>query len=247
MNHPTEEDLILHYYAEAEDLLPMEQHLGDCEECRTRYSRLEHTLNSMAAFEAPERNERYGAEVWHKLESQLPQRRTFWLFTTPWRWASAGVAFAGLLVAAFLVGRSYPRLQPGPDVASVLPARDRVLLVAVGDHLERSQNVLTELANAPTARTLDISFEQQRAADLLDENRLYRQTAAGAGDDVMAGVLDELERILLEIEHAPPQMSPMELEDLRLRLRTEGILFKLRVLGSNVRNQQEPITARHSF
>jgi hypothetical protein len=245
MNHPTEEDLILHYYAEAENLLPLEQHLGECDECRARYSVLERTLNSMAAFEAPERNERYAAEVWHKLESQLPQRKPFWLFTTPWRWASAGVAFAGLLVLAFLAGRSYPGLHPGPGVASALPARDRVLLVAVGDHLERSQNMLTELANAPSAtRPLDISFEQQRAADLLDENRLYRQTAVGAGDDVMAGVLDELERILLEIEHAPPEMSPTELEDLRLRLRTEGILFKLRVLGSNVRNQQESAPRR---
>jgi hypothetical protein len=150
-----------------------------------------------------------------------------------------------LLVLAFLAGRTYPRLQGGGDVASALSARDRVLLVAVGDHLERSQNVLTELANAPAApRPLDISFEQQRAADLLEENRLYRQTATGAGDDVMAGVLDELERILLEIEHAPPQISPMELEDLRLRLRTEGILFKLRVLNSNVRNQQEPASRR---
>jgi hypothetical protein len=36
----------------------------------------------------------------------------------------------------------------------------------------------------------------------------------------------------------------MELEDLRLRLRTEGILFKLRVLNSNVRNQQEPASRR---
>jgi hypothetical protein len=88
---------------------------------------------------------------------------------------------------------------------------------------------------------LDISFEQERATNLLGENRLYRQSAAGAGDAMVAGVLDELERVLLEIEHAPSKISPAELDELRLRLRAEGILFKLRVLGSNVRSQEEPI------
>ena len=100
--------------------------------------------------------------------------------------------------------------------------------------------MLTELSNASAAGPLDISFEQERAANLLGENRLYRQSAAGAGDAIVAGVLDELERVLLEIEHAPSRISPMELDELRLRLKAEGILFKLRVLGSNVRNQQEP-------
>src|SRR5690348_7675466 len=101
--------------------------------------------------------------------------------------------------------------------------------------------MLTELANASAAGPLDISFEQERATNLLGENRLYRQSAAGAGDAMVAGVLDELERVLLEIEHAPSKISPAELDELRLRLRAEGILFKLRVLGSNVRSQEEPI------
>ena len=110
----------------------------------------------------------------------------------------------------------------------------------MGDHLERSQMVLTELANTSSSGPLDISFEQARAADLLGENRLYRQTALGAGDALLAGVLDELERVLLEIAHAPSQISPAELDELRLRLQAEGLLFKLRVLGANVRNQEQP-------
>jgi hypothetical protein len=100
--------------------------------------------------------------------------------------------------------------------------------------------MLTELANASGAGPLDISFEQERAANLLGENRLYRQSATGAGEAMVADVLDELERVLLDIEHAPSTISPAELDELRLRLRAEGILFKLRVLGSNVRNQEEP-------
>jgi hypothetical protein len=57
----------------------------------------------------------------------------------------------------------------------------------------------------------------------------------------MAAVLDELERTLLEIEHAPSRMSPGELSDLRLRLQAEGLLFKLRVLASTVQDREEPV------
>jgi hypothetical protein len=149
-----------------------------------------------------------------------------------------GGAFASLLVAAFLAGR-YSR-QVGQRVELAEHPAERALQIAIGDHLERSQIVLTELANTNVSAPVDISFEQERAADLLDENRLYRQSAAGSGDAVIAGVLDDLERILLEIEHAPSRISPAELDELRLRLRAEGILFKLRVLGSNAQNQTSP-------
>jgi hypothetical protein len=157
-----------------------------------------------------------------------------------WHWAAAGTALAALLVLAFLAGRtSVPAVRPVP-IANNFSAEEGALLAAVGNHLERSQMMLTELANASAAGPLDISFEQERATNLLGENRLYRQSAAGAGDAMVAGVLDELERVLLEIEHAPSQISPAELDELRLRLRAEGILFKLRVLGSNVRSEEEP-------
>jgi len=55
----------------------------------------------------------------------------------------------------------------------------------------------------------------------------------------MIATADELERVLLDITHAPSRLSPGELEKLRQRLEAEGILFKIRVLGSNVRNQEE--------
>jgi hypothetical protein len=100
--------------------------------------------------------------------------------------------------------------------------------------------VLVELANANPKVSLDISSEQERAADLVSESRLYRQTADHTGNRAVASVLDDLDRVLVEISHAPSRISPEELEKLRQRLEAEGILFKIRVLGSNVRNQEEP-------
>jgi hypothetical protein len=194
----------------------------------------------------PDRTEDYGAQVWSRIERRLPVRRRFpWLMPVPMRWAAAGAAFAGLLVAAFIAGRFYPGGNPAaPRGASAITADaqapERVLLVAVGDYLERSQMVLIELANTSAKGPLDISSEQERAGDLVTETRLYRQTAAHTGDTRIASVLDELERVLVDITHAPSKISPQELGSLRQRLEAEGILFKIRVLGSNVRNQDVP-------
>jgi hypothetical protein len=192
------------------------------------------------AIVVPERGPDYGQRVWERIEDKLvppsaprPARVIF-----PWRWAAAA-GFAALLVGAFLAGRFFP-WTPRPeatasDALASTQVRERVLRAAVGDYLERSQVVLVELANASPNGLLDITAEQERAADLVTENRLYRQTAARTGDAAVAGLLEELERVLLEIAHAPPQISPEGLESLRKRLEAEGILFKIRVLGTNVR------------
>jgi hypothetical protein len=239
MNHLSEEQLILHYYGEPGDAVETEQHLDQCGDCRALYGSLQRLLNTMDSLPVPERDAEYAARVWQKIEHSLAPRRRSWFWAPRWRWAFAGAAFAGLLAAAFLAGRFYP---PGRDAlqAADSQARQRVLLVAVDDYLERSQMVLIELANAEPNGPLDISIEQERAGDLVSESRLYRQTAMHTGDAGIVGVLDELERVLVEITHEPSRIPPERLEKLRTRLKEQGILFKIRVLGSSVRREEEP-------
>lgn len=243
MNHLSEEELILHYYSEEGDAFLSEQHLDQCEQCRAHYSSLQRVLNVVDALPVPVRGPEYGAEVWRRIEDRLPVRRRWWSLGGYWRLSGAVAAFASLLVVAFLAGRSYPAAHRKPAAVETLAdkqAGERVLLVAVGDFLERSQMVLIELNNANPSGKLDISAEQNRAVDLVSENRLYRQTAVHTGNTAMAGVLDELERVLVDISHEPSQMSPADLENLQHRLESAGILFKIRVLGTNVKSQQEP-------
>jgi hypothetical protein len=105
-------------------------------------------------------------------------------------WAAAGVAKMN----------SYPRL-------GAAERRERILIVAVGEHLGHSERMLVELSNAmpatPGQKQVNISSEQRRAEDLLQENRLYRQTALQEGDTGLADTLDELERVLLDVAHSP--------------------------------------------
>jgi hypothetical protein len=248
MNHLNEEQLILFYYGEEGDTLTAEQHLEECGECRELYSSLQRVLNVVDSLPVPERGAEYGQQVWQRIQRQLPAGRgsrwTAWL-RPQWRWAAVSAAFAALMIGAFTAGRFFPQgRKPAMHlVATDLRPNQGVLMVAVGDYLERSQMVLIELANANPKGDLNISSEQERAGDLVSENRLYRQTAARTGDTAVTSVLDELERVLLDITHSPSEMSPEELGKLRSRLEAEGILFKIRVLGSNVRNQEGPAAA----
>jgi hypothetical protein len=239
--HLSEEELVLRYYGEESDPEAAGLRLKECGECRALYAALQRTLNVMDSVPVPERGPEYGERVWRRISARLSPRPRLWLGWTPWRWAALGAAFAGLLAVAFLAGRSYPRAQnPAPMAAADPQAGERVLMAAVGDYLERSQIVLVELANADPKGPLDISAEQARAANLVSETRLYRQTAEQTGDDAVGGVLDDLERVLVAITHEPSRMSPQALEKLRARLKTEGILFRIRVLDSNVRREEEP-------
>jgi hypothetical protein len=241
LNHLTEEDLILHYYGEEGDTLATEQHLESCPECRSVYGSLQRVLNVVQSLPVPERPADYGAQVWRRIENRIPARRRWWALPAPFRWAAAGAAFAGLLVIAFFAGRFYPQARPSRQIAFATDpkAGERILLVAVGDYLERSQMVLFELVNSSSNSDIDISAEQARAQDLARESRLYRQTALHNGETAVADVLDDLDRVLLEIAHAPSRLTPGDLDHLRQRLEAEGILFKIRVLGSTVRNQEE--------
>jgi hypothetical protein len=236
MNHATEEQLILLYYGEAQDAGEIEQHLAACEECRAGYRALQTVLNTVDAAPLPERGPDYGQAVWQRIEKRVSRRRGY-RWTGWWIWAPA---MAALLLVAFLAGRFS---QPDRPTASG-PVRERILLVAVGDHLERSQMVLAELSNAPAGKgNIDISDERQRAEELLDDNRLYRQTAGSTGDAGVANVLDELERVLIEIAHSPSEISNDQLEDLQRDIQDQGLLFKIRVLGTQVRDQEaKPIS-----
>jgi hypothetical protein len=247
--HLSEEQLVLHFYGDAENVEALELHLRECAACRHRLEVLKGALASIgasAALHPPERGEGYGNAVWLRLEPRLPVRGLGWLsgwrqWLAPRRLAWSG-ALAVLLLAAFLAGRFTQTLEPAGTAGAgdSRAVRERILLVAVGEHLERSQLVLIELTNAAPAAAVDISSEQQRARELVDSNRLYRQTALEAGETGVADVLDQLERVLVEIANSPSELSGPELERIRKRLEAQGILFKVRALGSQVRERSSP-------
>ena len=239
MNHIGEEQLVLFYYGESAEAAAIESHLEACEACRDEFRTLQLVLNTVDSAPVPERSPEYGRQVWQRIEKRVARRPRRSLVHW-WIWAPA---MAVLVIGAFLAGRlSYRPGRAGAPATTAVSnqqIRERILMVAVGDHLERSQMVLAELTNAPNGQgKLDISDERQTAADLLEDNRLYRQTARSTGDTAVASVLDDLERVLIEIAHSPAEVSNGELTDLQHQIENRGLLFKVRVLGTKVREQE---------
>jgi hypothetical protein len=67
---------------------------------------------------------------------------------------------------------------------------------------------------------------------------LYRQTAASTGDVSTASLLEELERVLLDIAHSPASVSAQQLEQLRSQIEDRGLLFKVKVFGSQLEQRE---------
>lgn len=236
MTHVSDQDLAF-YATDSELPGAIREHVSACTACRATLESFRQTIDLVTGAERlPELNDSYGRDVWRLVSQNLPRKtpRAWPAFFAPRRLAFAGV-FALVLVATFLAGRFWKVEQPAPLSAGV---RERILIVALGEHLDRSQSVLIELANAPAGSSLDVTDEQARANDLVVANRLYRQTANQSGDRAVATVLEELERLLLDVAHGPSQLSPEDVATLRHRIETKGVLFKVRVIGSNIRERE---------
>jgi hypothetical protein len=263
-HHYNEEELILHYYGENRGGgRHVERHLESCSPCRTAYQALARTLALVVPVDPPERSEQYGLEVWQRIRHQLPERENPWFTAAGWfglDYLATAAAALTLVAGAFVAGRAWPHQptlapasanlsSPGNganigssgNLANLENPAKRILLSAVADHLDRSERMLTDILNG-TDR--DISVEQAWADDLLNTSRLYRQDAEDVGEPLLANVLDDIERSLLEIVHSPSHISAMALEQLRRRIDAATLLFKVRVLSDELRRREGEPTDR---
>lgn len=246
MTHLSQEDLILTYYRE----LDADAHLAECDACRAELAKLAGVLDAVTPPEVPEPSDDYEVRVWDRLSWRLrgeKKKRGHWM-----QWAAAAAVLALAFLAGLLVNRrdrqtpqqiatshtttASPATANQPAAASTQQQRDRILLVVVGDHFDQSERMLVELTNRTPDGEVDISTERERAEELLASNRLYRRTAADRGEEQVATLLDELEPVLLQLAHAPSQVSAEELRSMQKRVEAKGIVFKLRVVRADVRN-----------
>jgi hypothetical protein len=234
--HLSEDDLILHYYGELDEDgdARAREHLDACAACRGSFVQLQRTMAAIDSLPPPPVARGFEARVWQRLAPELgsdagapPQGLTS-------RWlAMAAAAVIVIAAAAFFAGRVSSPVTP----IAVAPVADRsrperMLEADLADHLDRAELALVELMNADGS---DLPGERARAEDLVAANRLYRETAATAGDQNVGDVLEELERVLIEVAAAP---APAALGGLRQRVEARGLLFKLRVMRVSLREDE---------
>ena len=216
MRHWTDEELMLHYYCEAEG---DRDHLDSCADCQERMRQLEAALALASDLKVPDRPAEYGWQVWQRVEPQLTPRRRATVIPWP-RWIAVG-ALAASLIVAFYLGR---HSRPEPETYALRPeVRERLLNAALADHLDRSQRVLMELVNS---RGGDASLDTATIEDVVAANRLYRLAAQRQGDQRTVAVLEDLERLLVEAANG----APGEADTLKRRVDDTELLFRVRTV-----------------
>ncbi len=221
MKHMTEEELIAYREGVAEQQASMSEHLAACQECRSELERIEAVLAALDTLSVPDPGADYGRQVWKQIAPRLAEKPARWwqIWFEPRRLAAAGGVVV-LILVAFLAGRFSKRGVPNDNVANKEQVRERVLVVAVGEHLGHSERMLIELSNeapdGPKQRAVNISAEQHRAEDLLQD--------------------------LLDVAHSPDEVTPAQLEAIQKKFEERGILFKVRVVNKELQQRREATT-----
>ena len=230
MNHLSEDDLVLLHYGEPGAPEGAREHVRECAECRESADCLARSLEICDEWRAPEPDAQFERAVWAGLAPQLAKPHAVF---RPRIWFAAA-AMALLLVGAFFAGRG-SRLAPRPVAVGLSSqARERILRIAAADQLDRTGMLLTELSNSDAR---DFVTLRDRAQDLVEESRLMRQMLALGGENSTAGVLDEVERVLVEVANAPERLGASDVLALRDRIEAGSLLFKVRIVESNLRTQ----------
>jgi hypothetical protein len=239
MNHLDEAELVDYYYGESANMADCERHLKACPACAKSYAELERDFKAMKSPAPPARGENYGEAVWQSIRNSLPvyeKPKRSWGLRQLWQPLGWAAACAVLVAVAFYAGRQWQRKQtPTVAVAADPHARQRVVIVVLGDHLDRSERLLVQLNHAGSdAAAMPL---QSEARELLATNRLVRQSAIETGDVGVESSLDRLERLLVELANEPDALSEADVNRLRQEMNTDGLLFDIRVLRSRVRSE----------
>jgi len=246
MKHLSEGELIEQYYSRG--AAGFKRHLEACPECAEAYAALQTDLDEMKFTAPPVRDPAYGAKVWQAITPSLPvyeARKWSWMGIGQWRGLSYA-AFALLVLGAFFAGRLWEHRQPWTTAKSsppqaqehVAPPQQRIVVVVLSDHLDRSERLLVELKHADAGSEEMVSPLRDEARSLLVANRICQQNAAKIDDPALATALDRLDHLLDGLANQPGGVNSATITRLQDEMNADGLLFQVRVLRSRIPEDQ---------
>ncbi len=257
MKHYTEEELVERYYngAAGKDQAGADDgHLDECAECAAAFAALEIDLAAMRPVEIPDKGEHYSDQMWARVQAALPSRNVS-AARRPrlalWRGLAFAAGCAVLVTASFYGGRFYEHLHQHPVLdahrrAPAIGTEQKVVVVVLGDHLDRSERLLVELKHADPASPELVNPLTEEARGLLAANRVFRDDAQREGDPALTQALSHLDQVLTEISNRPAGLDAAALDQIRNQMNADGLLFEVRVLRSKNphRNKTVRVSAR---
>lgn len=249
----------LYFYGEldAAERARIARHLRDCRECASALAELNVIRDVLAgrpAVSAPHAGD--WTAFMARLDASIAPPSTTVIPLTPKGVAVAvsrrplagWVAMAALLALVALsvlvasrAGRTIvaPDADPAPVLASAVTTGEIELPVTEGlravglRHLERSKLVVLGLAarDAEPGPSGDWAYERELATALLADTRLYRQAAESRGLESLAGVMKDLELVLLQTSMAEAS-DATALPQIQRLIRRRGLVEKMDVVGT---------------
>jgi hypothetical protein len=246
MKHLSQEELIEHFYSEDEDTAATALHLDECHECSVALAELQNDLSDLQISASPARDENYGEQVWHRLSASLvpysskpsPIPSLGHRFN-PWRSLGYAAACALLICGAFFSGRMWEQRHQPVITATAKPTpppviKQRVVVVVLGDHLDRSERLLVELKHADSNSDELVAPLRDEARSLLAANQICRENAEKAGNPDLEKALNHLDRVLHQLAKQPGGVNAASIARLQKEMNVNGLLFEVRVLRSRI-------------
>lgn len=264
MKHWTKDDLILFYYGELsqDQNESLRKALAESQALQQEYAELCDFLDNDIRDEVPEPSNNFNqqimaavyqqAEKQSETKSEVKQNNTIFqvingLFNP--RLLATTFALGFVVISVFYLGRWSSQIEQGPDIAGSTqqepanPATNdndlaqygqRVLFNNVSTHIEQSSRLLTLVSNGNGDLASQIESRRKAIEELVALNRLYRRVAESSGDKQLANVLQQMESILVELNHTSPQAKTDELLNIKQRVEDTDLIFKLKVTNKKL-------------
>ena len=242
-------DLELYFYHElsSEKREEVSGHVSSCQDCRAALEELHAIRAALASrpdISAPASGD------WSQFMSRLdvaianersPSSRVVSFAGRTRRRYVEYVAIAALLalvtfsVAVAFRARHVPVVPDAPGSAQhAAPAtpKDNSAFAAMSEeHFERSKLVVLGLATKDPERggPADWAYERELATSLLDDTRLYRLAAEDRGLDALAGVMKDLELVLLQTSLTDDK-DPSALPQIQRLIKRRDLIEKMDVV-----------------
>lgn len=256
MSDITDNDLILFHFRDGlppERLREIERAMSASRTLDARYRALCRLLAEVDRDNPPIPDAQFERRLWQRLQPRLdtpaatfsgvpapvtgaphgtrPRRRT--------RLWGAGLATAAVLVVALNV----PIMRDGALPPTPLPQRaatqapmaDRVLASYVATHLRSTEGALLSVINNDGSTLTPAGDDFVRS--LVDDNRIYAAAAARRGDKALAGFLESLDPVLIELANQPHPDDIQQRQGLRDFVSGSDLLFQVRAVEARLQSR----------
>jgi hypothetical protein len=256
----SDNDLILFHYSDGllpEQLREIERSLAESPVLRARLQRLQELLSQADRDPVPQPDPQFERRIWSGLQAriggaaeavtasplspaaviELPRRARRWPAALAAGMSLAAAAAVLIAIKTPFTTDSVTRPASVPAITAKRTMRDQVLVAELATHLRNTKSVLLTVANSDSSMLMppDEAFVRS----LVQDNRLYVAAAKKRGAIAVAGFLQTLDPVLIEVAHQTRVGAIQYEQGLRDFVRDSDILFQVRTVEARLASRPD--------